>query len=186
VEQQQYDVALAELNRGEAGQGTDAAANLDLLRMRADIQIAQKKWDDSTITLSKAIAISPRDAQLHGGLGRVYLQKRDYPNALKELKSALRLDGKNVAYWKDLSSAYYLSGEFPATLATLDEIAKLETPGPGPWFLRALCYDKLNQLKPALDAYQKFLTLDQGKDADQVWQAEERSKVLRKALEHKR
>jgi superkiller protein 3 len=186
VEQQQYDVALAELNRDEAGQGTDATANLDLLRMRADIQIAQKKWDDSTVTLSKAIAISPRDAQLHGGLGRVYLQKRDYPNALKELKSALKLDGKNVAYWKDLSSAYYLSGDFPATLATLDEIAKLETPGAGPWFLRALCYDKLNQPKPALDAYQKFLSLDQGKDADQVWQAEERSKVLRKALEHKR
>ena len=128
VEQQQYDVALAELNRAEVGQGTDAAATLDLLRMRADIQIAQKKWDDSIVTLSKAIAISPRDAQLHGGLGRIYLQKRDFPDALKELKGALQLDGKNLAYWKDLSSAYYLSGDCPATLATLDEIAKMETP----------------------------------------------------------
>jgi tetratricopeptide (TPR) repeat protein len=186
VEQQQYDAALAELNRAEAGQGTDVAANLDSLRMRADIQIAEKKWDDSIVTLNKAIALSPRDAQLHGGLGRIYLQKRDYPDALKELKIALQLDGKNVAYWKDMSSSYYLSGDCVSTLATQDQIAKMETPGAGPWFIRALCYDKLNQPKPALDAYQKFLSLDEGQNADQVWQAQERSKVLRKVLEHKR
>ena len=186
VEQQQYDAALAELNRAEAGQGANVAPNLDSLRMRADIQIAQKKWDDSILTLNKAIALSPRDAQLHGGLGRIYLQKRDYPDALKELKMALQLDGKNLAYWKDLSSSYYLSGDYASTLATLDQIAKLETPGAGPWFIRALCYDKLNQPKPALDAYQKFLSLAQGQNADQIWQAEERSKVLRKVLERKR
>jgi superkiller protein 3 len=186
VEQQQYDVALAELNRGEEGQGTNATPNLDSLRMRADIQIAQKKWDDSIITLNKAIALSPRDAQLHGGLGRIYLQKRDFPDALKELKMALQLDGKTLAYWKDLSSSYYLSGDCASTLATLDQIAKMETPGAAPWFIRALCYDKLNQPKPALEAYQKFLSLDQGQNADQVWQAQERSKVLRKVLEHKR
>jgi superkiller protein 3 len=186
VEQQQYDVALAELNRAEAGAGANAAQNLDLLRVRADIQIAQKKWDDAIGTLNQAIALSPRDAQLHGGLGRIYLQKRDFPDAMKELKVALRLDGKNLAYWKDLSSSYYLSGDCASTLAALDEIAKMETPGAGPWFLRGLCYDKLNQPKPALDAYQKFLNLDQGQNADQVWQAQERSKVLRKVLEHKR
>jgi superkiller protein 3 len=167
-------------------QGTNVAANLDSLKMRADIQIAQKKWDESIVTLNKAIALAPRDAQLHAGLGRIYLQKRDFPDALKELKIALQLDGKNLAYWKDLNSALYLSGDCVSTLATLDEIAKLETAGAGPWFIRALCYDKLNQPKPALDAYQKFLSLDQGQNADQIWQAQERSKVLRKVLEHKR
>jgi Flp pilus assembly protein TadD len=186
VEQQQYDAALAELNGAEAEAGANAAPNLDSLRMRADIQIAQKKWDDAIVTLNKAIALSPRDAQLHGGLGRIYLQKRDFPDALKEVKMALQLDGKNLAYWKDLSTAYYLSGDCASTLATLDEIAKLETPGAGPWFIRGLCYDKLNQPKPALEAYQKFLSLDQGQNADQDWQAQERSKVLRKVLEHKR
>jgi len=154
--------------------------------MRADIQIAQKKWDDSIVTLNKAIALAPRDAQLHGGLGRIYLQKRDFPDALKELKLALQLAAKNVAYWKDLSTSYYLSGDCVSTLATLDEIAKMETPGAGAWFIRALCYDKLNQPKPALEAYQQFLNLDQGKNSDQEWQAQERSKVLRKMLEHKR
>ena len=96
------------------------------------------------------------------------------------------MDPKNTAYWKDLSASYYLSGNCPATLNALDVIAKVETPGSGAWFIRALCYDKLHQVRPALDAYRKFLALEQGKSSDQVWQAEERSKVLKHMLEGKR
>ncbi|MHB8501353.1 MAG: tetratricopeptide repeat protein [Candidatus Acidiferrales bacterium] len=181
LEQKQYDDALAELDRADAGK----PPTLDSLRSRADIQIAQKKWDDSIVTLRKAIALAPGDAQLHGGLGRVYLQKRDFPSAEKEIKAALQIDRTNLAYWKDLSSTYYLGGNYPAAIGTLDLIAKAETPSAGEWFIRALCYDKLNQPKPALEAYQKFLELDQDKNPDQVWQAQQRSKVLRRMLDRK-
>ncbi len=179
---QEYDAALAELDRADAGKPPTP----DSLRMRADIQIAQKKWADAVITLRQAVALAPRDAQLVGGLGRVYLQKRDFPAAEKELKAALQLDGNNLVYLKDLGSTYYLSGNCPATLATLDIIAKAEPPTSGAWFIRALCYDKLRQFKPALAAYDKFLALEQGKTSDQVWQAQQRSKVLRHMLEEKR
>ncbi|HMD06745.1 MAG TPA: tetratricopeptide repeat protein [Candidatus Acidoferrum sp.] len=182
IEQKQYDAALAELDRADAGK----APTLDSLRSRADIQIAQKKWDDSIVTLRKAIALTPSDAELHGGLGRVYLQKRDFTSAEKELKAALQLDKNNLVYWKDLRTTYYLGGNFSATLAMQDLIAKVETPGAGEWFIRALCYDKLNQPKPALEAYEKFLELDQDRNPDQVWQAQQRSKVLRRMLDQKR
>ncbi|HXJ04043.1 MAG TPA: tetratricopeptide repeat protein [Candidatus Acidoferrum sp.] len=182
LEQKQYDAALGELDRADAGK----VPTLDSLRSRADIQIAQKKWDDSIVTIRKALLLAPGDAQLHAGLGRVYMQKRDFASAEKEIKAALQIDGKNIAYWKDLSSTYYLARNYPATLAALDVIAKSETPGAGEWFIRALCYDNLNQPKPALEAYQKFLELDQGKNADQVWQAQQRSKVLRRMLDQKR
>src|SRR5208282_2061320 len=182
IEQKQYDAALAELDRADAGK----PPTLDSLRSRADIQIAQKKWDDSIVTIRKAIALAPQDAELHGGLGRVYLQKRDFASAEKELKAALQIDKNNLVYWKDLRTTYYLGGNFQATLATQDLIGKVETPGPGEWFVRALCYDKLNQPKPALEAYEKFLQLDQDKNPDQVWQAQQRSKVLRRMLDQKR
>src|SRR5215471_4300575 len=175
------DAALAELERTEGGKPT-----VQLLKLRADIQIGQKKWADAVATLQQAVALAPGDAQLHGGLGRTYLQLRDFPSAEKEVKAAIQLDGKNVEYWKDLSSTYYLSKNYPATLAVLDRTDKMETPGPGSWFMRALCYDNLNQPKPALEAYQKFLELDQNKNPDQVWQAQERSKVLRRKLEGKK
>src|SRR6195256_4492105 len=179
---QEYDAALGELDRTDAGK----PPSLDSLRMRADIQIAQKKWDDAIAALQQAVRLAPRDSQLIGGLGRVYLQKRDFPAAEKELKAALQLDGNNLLYLKDLSSTYYLSGNCPATLATLDVIAKAEPTASGAWFIRALCYDKLHQFKPALEAYDKFLALEQGKASDQIWQAQQRSKVLRHMLEAKR
>jgi Flp pilus assembly protein TadD len=179
---QEYDAALAELDRAEAGK----PPSLDSLRLRADIEIAQKKFADAIVTLQQAIALAPSDAQLIGGLGRVYLQKRDFASAEKALKAALQIDRNNLAYWKDLSSTYYLSGNCQATIATLDLIAKAEPPASGAWFIRALCYDKLHQFKPALESYEKFLALEQGKTSDQIWQAQERSKVLKHMLEGNR
>ena len=182
VEQKENDAALAELDRLDAGK----QPTLDSLKLRADVQIAAKKWDESIVTLQQALALAPSDAQLHGGLGRILLQKREFSAAEKELRFAMRLDGMNLDYWKDLSSTFFLGANYPAALAMLDEIAKMEQPGAGVWFVRAICYDKLNQPKLALDAYQKFLALDQDKNPDQVWQAKERSKVLQRMLERKR
>ncbi|HEY4817111.1 MAG TPA: tetratricopeptide repeat protein [Candidatus Acidoferrum sp.] len=182
VNAQEYEAALTELDRADAGK----PPSLDSLRLRADIQIAENKLADAVVTLQQAITLAPRDAQLIGGLGRVYLQKRDFPAAERGLKAAVQLDPNNLVYWKDLSATYYLSGNYPGTLATLDVIAKAEPPTSGAWFIRALCYDKLRQFKPALEAYDKFLTLEQGKTSDQIWQAQQRSKVLKHILEGKR
>lgn len=178
---EQNDAALAELDRTDAGK-----PSVESLKLRADIQVAQKKWTDAIATLQRAVALAPNDASLRGGLGRTYLQVRDFPNAEKELKAAIQRDARHVEYWKDLSSTYYLSKNYAATLASFDQIDKFETPGAGSWFIRALCYDNLNQPKPALEAYQKFLDLDQSKNPDQVWQAQERSKILRRKLEGKK
>jgi tetratricopeptide (TPR) repeat protein len=180
--QEKYDDALAELDRSDAAHGVTANS----LRQRADILIAEKKWDAAIATIQKAVALAPGDAQLHGGLGRLLLQRREFPPAEKELKTALTLDHNNLVYLKDLSSTYYLGGNYAAALTTMDEIAKVEKPSAFTWFIRALCYDKLNQPKPALAAYQTFLTMTTDKNTDQVWQATERSKVLRRMLEEHR
>jgi Flp pilus assembly protein TadD len=182
IADKRYDEALAAIDRTDQGK----APSSDSLRQRADIQIAQNKLDDATVTLQHALAMAPNDVQLLDGLGRIYMQKRDFASAEKEFKAALQLDRSNLMVWKNLGSNYYLAGNYPATLAALDVIAKAETPTAASWFIRALCYDKLHQLKLALEAYQKFLAMDEGKNPDQIWQAEQRSKVLKHMLEQKR
>jgi Flp pilus assembly protein TadD len=182
IAEKKYDVALAQIDLADAAHGVTS----DSLRERADILVAQKKWDDAIAAIRKAEQLSPKDAQLHGGLGRLLLQKRDFVPAEKELRTALALDNTNLAYMKDLSSTFYLSGNYAAALAAMDEIAKHETPGAFTFFIRGLCYDKLNQPKPALVAYQTFLAMTTDRNTDQVWQATERSKVLRRMLEGRR
>jgi Flp pilus assembly protein TadD len=176
------DAALAELDKNTSAR----APTVEDLKLKADIEIARKNLEAAIAVLKQAVALAPKDAQLHGGLGRTYLEARDFPNAAKELKFALELDQDNLTYWKDLSSTYYLAGNWQATLAVLDVIAKAETPGAGPWFIRALCYDKLGQIQPALDAYRKFLDLDENKNPDQVWQANQRIHVLAQRAEKKK
>ena len=176
------DEALAELEKVEA----EKSPSVDSLKLRADVLIGQKKWDDAISVLKQAVVQAPGDAQLRGGLGRTYLQRRDFVNAEKELKAAIQLDPKNLTYWKDLTSTSYLAAEYPATLALLDRLALQEPPTSGELFVRALCYDKLQQTKAALDAYGKFLEADQNRNPDQVWQAQQRISVLKKTLEKKR
>ncbi len=182
VANKQFDEALAETEKSASGQ----AASLDVLRLRADILIGQNKLDEAIATLMQAIALAPRDAQLHGGVGRLYLQKREFADAERELKIAIQLDKGNVVYWKDLTASFYQGGNYAAALAGYDVVEKMEKPGAGVWFIRALCYDKLNQVQPALDAYRKFLDLDGNQHPDQVWQANQRIHVLEKRAEKKK
>ena len=174
--------ALAELEKSEAGK----PASVESLKLRADVLIGEKKWGEAIVALKQAAALAPNDARLRGGLGRTYLQQRDFANAEKELKAAIQLEPKNVTYWKDLASTSYLAGEYAATLALLDRVAEQEPATSGELFVRALCYDKLQQTKAALDAYGKFLEADQNRNPDQVWQAQQRIVVLKKTLEKKR
>jgi Flp pilus assembly protein TadD len=182
IRNNQNDEALAELEKTEKG----GLPSLQSLKLRADILIGEKKWVEAIAALRQAVELAPGDAVLRGGLGRTYLQQRDFANAEKELKTAIQLDAKNVTYWKDLASTSYLAGEYSETLALLDQVARQEPATPGELFIRALCYDKLRQTKAALDAYEKFLAADQNRNADQVWQAQQRIIVLKKTLEKKR
>jgi len=179
---QKYDEAFAESEKLSAGQ----VPTLDALRLRADILIGQNKLDEAVQTLQQAITLAPQDAQLHAGLGRLYLQKRDFSAAEHELKTAIQLDKSNAVYWKDLASTFYLGGNYASVLVVYDAVDKLEKPPAGEWFIRALCYDKLDQVQPALDAYRKFLDLDQNQHPDQVWQANQRIHVLEKRAEKKK
>src|SRR5207253_3937840 len=77
VELQQNAAALAELDRLDAGK----RPTLESLKLRADVQIAGKNWDDSITTVQQALVLELNDPQLHGGLGRILLQKRNFAAA---------------------------------------------------------------------------------------------------------
>jgi hypothetical protein len=76
-----------------------------------------------------------------------------------------------------------MTGSYPESLAAVDRARELGENTPGNWFLRAIILDKLKQFKPALDAYQQFLTMSTGKNPDQEFQARQRVRILQRELE---
>jgi tetratricopeptide (TPR) repeat protein len=159
-----------------------AAPTADSLKLRGSIYLQQKKWTDAAAAFQKALSASPADAQLHLWMGQTKMELRDYPAAEKELRRSIELAPANPDALRQLVGVYYLSGQYDATLSTLDLLAQHETPAALDWFFRALSCDKLGRKPEAAAAYQKFLELDRGERPDQEFQAQARLKLLLREL----
>jgi tetratricopeptide (TPR) repeat protein len=150
--------------------------------MRGEILMRQKKWTEAAAALKQAGAASPRDNETAEWLGHVEIELRDYPSAVGILQQAHARDPQSADALNDLANAFYLNENYGQALAAMDLLAKLQTPLPGSWFVRAICYDKLSRKAEAIDAYQKFLDQDNGQHDTQDFQARQRILVLQKEL----
>jgi tetratricopeptide (TPR) repeat protein len=178
MEIDRYDDALAELDRAEAG----SAATAEGLKMRGDIYLRLKKWKEASDTLAQAIRQTPQDQQLLGWLGHVEIELHDYPTAINILGKITANNPQDADPLRDLVNAFFLNGDYAATIAAMDRLAKLETPKTISWFVRAICYDKLSKKPEAIEAYQKFLDLDNGQNDTQDFQARRRALTLQSEL----
>jgi tetratricopeptide (TPR) repeat protein len=114
---------------------------------------------------------------------RALRDEKKYQPAAAQFYAALKVKPGDVAAWNDLAGMLYLMGDLPNALAAFDKSRQLGDESAGNCFLRAIILDKLKQAKPALEAYQRFLALSQGKNPDQEWQARQRAKLLQRELE---
>jgi Flp pilus assembly protein TadD len=176
------DDALAELDKA----ATAGPESLRALKLRTLIYFRKKQYDNAVPVLLKAIALAPQDPDLAAQLGHVYLEKKDYPNAVNTLVVAIKMNPQSIDVLKDLVTAEYLNKNYPATLHGLDVLAQRETPPLGSWFVRATCYDKLGQAKPALDAYKKFLEMNKDENSDMYFEASARVRTLTRELANKK
>jgi tetratricopeptide (TPR) repeat protein len=114
---------------------------------------------------------------------RALRDQKKYQPAAAQFYAALKLKPADLPAWNDLAAALYLAGDYPRALAAFDKARQLGGETAGNCFLRAIILDKLKQVKPALEAYQQFLSMSQGKNPDQEWQARQRAKLLQRELE---
>lgn len=177
-----FDAALQALDRAEKG----APPTPDTLRLRVDIYVQQKRVDDAILILRALVEQDSRDPQARARLGRLYLEKRDFAAAERELLAALQLDATHLDALRDLVSAYYLAEKYEAALRAMDQLAQRESPSAFFWFIRATCYDKLLWKAEAVEAYEKFLALDEGRSHNQGIQARARIRTLKRELQNKR
>jgi tetratricopeptide (TPR) repeat protein len=97
----------------------------------------------------------------------------------------VKLKPNDPAPWSDYADMAYMAGDLPTALAAFEKARDLGEDTAGNCFLRAIILDKLKQAKPALEAYQRFLSMSQGKSPNQEWQARQRVKLLERELEKK-
>jgi tetratricopeptide (TPR) repeat protein len=129
------------------------------------------------------VAADPSNFELHMAYGRALRDQKKYVPAANQFVAAVKLKPGDLPAWNDLAVGLYLAGDYPQALGAFDKARQLGDETAGNCFLRAIILDKLKQLKPALAAYQQFLSLSQGKNPDQEWQAQQRAKLLQRELD---
>ena len=81
-----------------------------------------------------------------------------------------------------LASSLDLQNRYSEAIPILELLAKAPDASPFTFFVLATCYDHLMARKEALANYERFLQAAQGHYPDQVWQATQRAKLLRRVL----
>src|SRR5260221_2723630 len=135
--------------------------------------------------LAKAVAADPTNDDLRMIYGTSLRDQKQYGPAAREFFAATKLRPDSKEAWSELAGMLVLLEDFPQALAALDRVKALGGEAPGHYFLRAIMLDKSKQYKPALESYQKFLALAEGKYKDEEFQARQRVRIITKELSKK-
>jgi len=135
--------------------------------------------------LQQAAAAEPSSFDVRMAYARALRDGRQYAPAAGQFAAAVQLKPADAAAWRDLGDMLYLTGDLARALVAFEKARQLGEDTPGNAFLRAIILDKQKQLKPALEAYRQFLSMSQGKNPDQEWQARQRVKLLEREVERR-
>ncbi len=178
LQSKQYADAVAPLEAAYAkSPGRDNRALL------AQAYLENKQPAKAAPLLEKAVAEEPGNFDIRVLYAHSLRDQRQFAPAAREFAAALQLKPGEAHLWNELGGVLYMAGDYPRALAAFDRALQLGEDIAGNWFLRAIILDKLHQLKPAVEAYQRFLSMSQGKNPDQEFQARQRVRILSRELE---
>jgi len=100
---------------------------------------------------------------------RALREQKKYVPAANEFYKAAQLRPESAEAWSDLAGMLILTENYQQALAALDKVRALGAEKAAHHYFRAIVLDKFHQFKPAVESYQKFLELSQGKNPDVHW-----------------
>jgi tetratricopeptide (TPR) repeat protein len=163
-------VGAAEMEAGLKLDPADSKAERDL----ADLYADSKKYDEAQKHYRALLTSYPNDASLHYGVGRMLLKQKQYAEAEQELLRTVQLKPDLGTAYGDLAFAANENKDYVMAIKAADERAKYLPEVPVSYFLRAIAYDHLQDVKQATKYYHLFLDGAGGKYPDQEWQARHR------------
>jgi tetratricopeptide (TPR) repeat protein len=141
-----------------------------------------RQADKAAPLFAKAVAGDPENYEVRMMYARVLRDLKQYPPAAQQFYEALKRKPQSREAWSDLAGMLYLMENYTQALAALDKARQLGEETPANYYFHAITYDKLHDLKPALEYYQKFLASSQGKNPDEEFKARQRARIIQKEL----
>jgi tetratricopeptide (TPR) repeat protein len=177
LETKRYGEAIPRLE--EAYTKDPTAANRVAL---AAAYLFNKQIDKALPLLEKSVNDDPRNYDLRLMYARALRDVKQYPPSARQFYEATRLRPDARETWNDLAGMLYLTGNLESALAAFDRSHQLGDDSAANWYFHAIIQDKLQQYKPALESYRRFLALSQDQRPDEEFKARQRIKVIQKEL----
>jgi tetratricopeptide (TPR) repeat protein len=178
LESRQFEDAVPRLE--EAFGKDPSPANRSAL---AAAYVLSRKLDKALPLLEQSVAAEPGNYELRMMYARALRDQRQFQPAARQFYEAAKLKPAEPKPWTELGGMLYMAGDLPQALSAFEQAARNGESTAGNWFLRAIILDKLHQIKPAKDAYERFLALSQGKNPDQEFQARQRARILQREID---
>ncbi|MCB1077567.1 MAG: tetratricopeptide repeat protein [Verrucomicrobiae bacterium] len=116
--------------------------------------------DDVIATLNEVVAINPQDADTHRELGRLYLGREDFQDAIVHFREAMKLTSGTPEEYDAIGRMIIFGAQMPEeAIAFLQRGAYLHPSEPQMPYLLTFAFAQLKRYAEALPWFEKTLTL---------------------------
>jgi tetratricopeptide (TPR) repeat protein len=146
-----------------------APQSVELLKLLAQVFLADRRPLNAAIAIKKAEAIAPLDSQTRYQLAIAYLAMNHGDWARPELERLAQADQTNPLYQYWLGRLDYDSGQYVSAAKRFEEIVEADDTFMKAFDNLGLCYEALNQPEQAIAAYRKAIALNRTSKAPSFW-----------------
>lgn len=133
-------------------------------------------------TASDLVAQQPGNLDMRMFYGRLLRDQKKYAPAAEQFAAATKLKPDSLEAWNELTSMLVLLKNYPAALETIEKSKQLGGETAAYHWFRAIMLDALQEYKPALESYQRFLEMSQNKSPDEEFKARQRVRILTRII----
>ncbi len=176
---------VLELDAGNAKQSVEqltlalqASPTPELRYALATAYMRSGQIEKAAEVASSLVAQTPGNFGARMFYGRLLRDQKKYAPAAEQFNSATKLKPDSLEAWNELSAMLVLLKNYPAALESLEKCKQLGGETPAYFWFRAIMFDALQEHKPALENYQRFLEMSQGKSPDEEFKARQRARIL--------
>jgi tetratricopeptide (TPR) repeat protein len=107
-----------------------------------------------------AIKSDPNNKEAYEGLGRLYLQEKNFKESAETFKFLTRLDPSRDTYWSNLGLSLYSVQEYREASKAYEKAVSMNGKIPARWVNLSLCYEALHDLPRTIKALNQAVNLD--------------------------
>lgn len=107
-----------------------------------------------------AIKNDPNNKEAYEGLGRLYLQEKNFKESAETFKFLTRLDPKRDTYWSNLGLSLYSTQQYKEASTAYEKALQINNKIPARWVNLSLCYEAIHDLPRMIKALNQAVQMD--------------------------